>query len=147
MAIEALKEETAIIFISGLNLHKTPEVVQKAIASDEAMGPTPIIAVFDSGIEREIGVVPYFDMKDVNGFTQIKRALADYRGVPLDAPDKVTYEQEVWKNSRGRAIRAAYVASTADVVTLRLSNGKLSTFEISKLDEAGQNRVAKLAVK
>ena len=145
MAIKALKEETEIIFISGLNLHKTPEVVQKAIASDEAMGPTPIIAIFDSGVERQIGVVPYFNMKDVNGFTEVKRALADYRGVSIDAPSKVTYEAEVWKNSRGRAIRATYVSSTEDVVTMRLSNGKLTTFEISKLNEAGQKRVAKLA--
>ena len=147
MAIEALKNDTEIVFISGLNLHKTPELVQKAIASDEAMGPTPIIAVFDARVTKQIGVVPYFDMKDVDGFTKVRTALADYRGVRLDPKKEKKYEQETWKDNRGRSLVATYVTSTADVVTLRLANGKLSTIPLSRLGDDSQKRVAQLAKK
>ena len=144
MAIEALKKESFIIFISGLNLYKTPEVVQKAIASDEAMGPTPIIAVTDAKVEKKIGVVPYSVMKDVEGFTKIRTAIGEHRGMAYQ-PKITNYKVETWKDTRGRSIQATYVTSAADIVTLKLQNGKLATMAVAKLSEASQQRVKELA--
>lgn len=144
MAIEELKKDTVIIFISGLNLHKTPQVVQDAIASDEAAGPTPIVAVCDSSVETLIGVIPYFNMKDVNGFTGIRKALGEYRGIPYQ-PTESRYQLENWKDRRGRGITATYVTSASGIVTLRLQNGKLSTMAIANLSESGRKRVEELS--
>ncbi|MDF1816501.1 MAG: hypothetical protein P1V20_30145 [Verrucomicrobiales bacterium] len=144
MGIEALKNDTLIIFISGLNLHKTPEVVQEAIASKEASGPTPIIAVFDASVEKRLGVIPYFDMKDVNGFTRIRKAISDHLGIPVEEP-KNQFPLETWKDRRGRRLEATYVTSTDTIVTLRLANGKLSTMAISALGTESKKRIVELA--
>ena len=81
MAIEALKDDTVIVFITGLNLYETPEPVQKAMTSGPALGePLPIIATFDSAIENVLGVVGYSTMKKADGFTEVKAALAEFRG-------------------------------------------------------------------
>ncbi len=148
VAIEALKEQTEIIFVSGLNLHLTPEIVQDAMASDEADGPTPIIAVFDQEIQKLLGIVPYFDMKDPDGFKKVNTALADHRGVAVDKSSMARRPQpETWKDTRGRSIQATYVNSTDKEVTLRLAGGNLSTIPLTKLNEASQKRVAELASK
>ena len=140
-----------IVFIHGLNLHKTPEIVQKAISSDEAFGPIPIVAVFDAAVEKQLGVVAYYSMKDVSGFKDVQMALADNRGEgsSASAPSKplVQHLPETWKDKRGRALRASYVDSTDEQVTLRLKNGKMSTIEISTLSEGSRERVAELAQK
>ena len=119
-------------------------MVQEAIASPEAFGPTPIIAIFDNKVEEKLGVLPYFNLKDVDGMTEIKQTLADYRGTRPDS-SAPKYQQEAWKDTRGRSIQATYVTSTETMVTLRLSTGKLSTFPIEKLSEAGRSRVSELA--
>ena len=81
MAIEALKDDTVIVFIDGSNLYKTPEPVQKAMTSGPALGsPLPIVATFDSAIENALGVVGYSTMKKKDGFTKVKAALAEFRG-------------------------------------------------------------------
>lgn len=145
VAIDAIKDNSEIIFISGLNLHKCPEVVQIAIATDEADGPTPVIVAFDAALEKRLGIVPYFDMKDSEGFTKIKAALADHRGVVQKTKGiKKRPQPESW-TSRGRTIQATYVTSTEAEVTLRLSGGNQTTMPISKLSKDGQNRVAELA--
>lgn len=145
MAIDALKEDSEIIFVSGLNLHKSPEVVQAAMASKEARGPTPIIAVFDSNVEEQLGVVPYFDMKDSHGFDDVKTQLAILRGKDAEPTLSKMHAPEVWKDVRGRSINAAYVRSSEEDVTLRLSNGRLATLALSKLNEESRKRVAELA--
>lgn len=143
MAIDALKEQTEIVFISGRNLHKTPEVVQQAMASKEAFGATPIIAVFDPSVEERIGVVPYRYMKDPTAFDEVKAGLALMRGVEPE-PAKL-YPRESWEDVRGRKIQATYVSSDETTVTLRLSNGKLSTLDLSRLSDVSKARVAELA--
>jgi hypothetical protein len=52
---------------------------------------------------------------------------------------------EVWKDVRGRSVSAAYVRSSDEDVTLRLSNGKLATLELSRLSDESRKRVAELA--
>ena len=98
VAIDALKEETVIVFVSGLDLHQSPEVVQEAMASEEAFGPTPIIAVFDPQVQTTLGIVDYYSMKDVDGFSKVKTALADFRGEAADsAAPMVRHQPEPWK--------------------------------------------------
>lgn len=70
-----------IVFIDGLDLYKTPEPVQKAMTTGPALGePLPIIATFDSAIENVLGVVGYSTMRKADGFTEVKAALAEFRG-------------------------------------------------------------------
>jgi len=144
-AIDILKDDTEIVFISGLNLHKTPEPVQEAIASKEADGPTPIVAVFDDKVEERLGIVPYFHMKDVNGFRDVVKALSAWRGEAVKMPENKLHAPETWTNIRGRTLRAAYVNSTEDSVTLRLRNGKLATVPLDQLNDESQTRVAEIA--
>ena len=145
VAIDALKEETVIVFISGLDLHLTPEVVQEAMASEEAFGPTPIIAVFDPQVQTTLGIVDYFSMKDVDGFAKVKTALAEFREEAEEKAPMVQHRPETWKDNRGRSIQATYVTSSTSDVTLRLSNGKAATVGLNTLSEESQARVAELA--
>lgn len=144
MAIETLKDDTEIVFISGLNLHKTPEIVQEAMASKEAQGPIPIAAVFDARVENLLGVVPYFHMKDVDGFTEVTSALAAMRGKPSPLDSMKRHAPETWTNNRGRSIEAAYVTSSKDDVTVRLANGKTATIPLTSLSETSRARVEEL---
>ena len=130
--------------MSGLNLHESPEIVQKAMASKEAAGPIPIMATFDAKITKQLGVVPYYAMKDVDGFKKVKLAVADHLGISLETP-KITYQKEKWQDNRGRSIEATYVTSTTTSVTLRLANGKVSTLQLSRLSDASKKRVAVLS--
>lgn len=145
MAIDALKGDSEIIFVSGMNLYKSPQIVQKAMASKEASGPTPIIAVFDSKVEKQLGVVPYFHMKNSDGFDGVKIQLAMLRGEEAKPMLTKLREPETWKDVRGRKITAAYVRSSKESVTLRLANGRLSTLDLNRLSEESQARVAELA--
>jgi hypothetical protein len=145
VAIDALKENSEIVFLSGLNLYKSPKIVQKAMASKEASGPTPIIAVFDSKVEKQLGIIPYFHMKNADGFEGVNAQLAMLRGKEAEPMLTKLREPEKWQDVRGRSIVAAYVRSSEDSVTLRLSNGKLATLETSRLSEESQKRVAELA--
>ncbi len=128
-----------------MNLHKTPVIVQEAMASKEAAGPIPIIAVFDPRVENMLGIVPYFHMKDVNGFTDVKAALAALRGLPAGSNSMTQHKPETWRNARGRSLEATYITSTSEEVTLRLTNGKSSTVPLSSLSQGSQDRAAELA--
>ena len=145
VAIDALKDETVIVFISGLDLHLTPEVVQEAMASEEAFGPTPIVAVFDPQVQTTLGIVDYYSMKDVDGFAKVKTAIADFRGEAEEKAPMVRYQPETWQDKRGRTIQATYVTSSESDVTLRLSNGKAATIGIDTLSETSQARVKEIA--
>ena len=70
-----------IVFINGRNLFETPALVQEAMTSGPALGsPLPIIATFDAGIQKNLGVVGFSKMRDKDGFTAVKTALAKLRG-------------------------------------------------------------------
>ncbi len=140
-----MKDDSIIVFISGLNLHKTPEIVQAAYASKEARSPTPILAVFDAPLENLVRVVPYRVMKDPEGFTEVRSMLAEIRGIASDGVPKMKFDEEVWKGARGHTINATYISSTAEMVSMRLADGKTTTFAISLLAEDSQKRVAELA--
>lgn len=146
-AIEALKDDSVIVFISGANLHHTPAAVQQAVASKPAFGPLPIVVACDASLEKQLGAVGYRAMKDVNGFKEVKAALAQLRGKESAPETSVMARPELWRDSRGRSLTATYVSSTAGEVTLRLENGKQTTLPLSRLSEASRNRVAELAGK
>lgn len=139
-----MKHQSEIVFISGLNLYETPKIVQTAITSDAAMGPTPIVAILDAKVEVLVGVVPYFHMKDVTGFDKIRTDLGTHLGAPYK-PEEPKFGTERWSDLRGRSFDATYMTSTDKVVTFRLANGKLSTMAIGKLDEASQKLIAERA--
>ena len=146
MSIRTLKDDTVIVFVDGSNLHTTPDVVQEAFAHDKVFGsPLPIVVTFDAEIETMLGAVGHYEMKDPNGFTEVKEALAACRGKA--APDtKVTeHAPESWKDARGRSMTASYVSSTESEVTFRLEDGRHSTMKLSLLSEDSQKRVAELA--
>jgi hypothetical protein len=147
-AIEALKDDSVIVFINGLDLYDSPDLVQTSMTSGLALGsPLPIVATFDAALKKELGVVPYRMMKDANGFTAVKAAIAMNRGEEV-APEKLAQAlPEMWKDSRGRTMRATFVKSAGDDVTFLLRNGKQSTLKLSDLSEASQKRVAELAKK
>ena len=142
--MDALKSQTNFVLVTGANLFEAPQIVQDAMASKEAEGPIPIVAVTDAKVERLVGVVPYLAMKDVNGFTAVKKSLDDIlgtkEGIPV-APRK----PEKWTDVRGRSITAAYVQSNAEEVTLRLPTGKTATIPVAQLDDAGRARVKELS--
>jgi thioredoxin-related protein len=48
-------------------------------------------------------------------------------------------EYRTWSNTEGVKIEAEFVKSEGDKVTLRLRNGRLSTFPVAKLSEADQD--------
>jgi thiol:disulfide interchange protein len=56
-------------------------------------------------------------------------------------------ESRTWTNTEGVAIDAEYVKSDSDNVTLRLRNGKLTTFAQSKLSAADQTVIKDLKAK
>jgi len=56
-------------------------------------------------------------------------------------------ESRTWTNTEGVAIEADYVKSDSDNVTLRLGNGKLTTFPQSKLSAADQTVIKELKAK
>ena len=145
MSIDKLKDDTVIVFIDGSNLYTTPQVVQDAVASDAVLGsPLPIVIVTDAKIEKLLGAVGHYAIKDPNGLNELKGAIAEYRG--QEAPDlKMTkYAPEKWQDSRGRTMEAAYVSSTDKEVTLRLKDGKISTMKRSLLSDASQKRIVEL---
>ena len=137
-----------IVFINGLDLYESSELVQEAFTTGPALGsPLPIVASFDPGLTKVLGVLDYHSMKDKSGFPAVKKALSELRGKDADS-DKQTQTNhlpEMWKDSRGRELRATYVKSTGEDVTLRLKNGTVSTLKISLLSEASQKRVTELA--
>jgi len=113
--------------------------------SKEARGPIPVVAVTDPSTENLISLIPYFNMKDVNGFTGAEDGLSVMRGEMTEAKEQKTFTQETWTNSKGRSIEATYVASDESDITLKLKNGKSATIPLSTLSEASQKRAAELA--
>ena len=146
-AIEQLKDHSVIVFINGLDLYESSELVQEAFTTGPALGsPLPIVASFDAGLTKVLGVLDYDSMKDKSGFPAVKKALSKLGG--NDADKKTTQTNhlpEMWKDSTGRTLQATYVNSTGEDVSLRLKDGKVSTLKLSLLSEASQKRVTELA--
>lgn len=128
-----------------MNLHKSPQAVQDAIYSKEARGPIPVVAVTDPSAEKLISLIPYFNMKDVNGFTEAEEGLTMMRGEMAAAKGQKTFTKETWTNDKGRSIEATYVASNGTDITLKLTNGKSATIPLSTLSDESQRRAAELA--
>ena len=68
-----------IVFIDGSNLHLTPEPVQDSIAN-APLTATPIVAVFDPAIKKNLGVVGYNAIRTRDGFKDIKAEIAKLLG-------------------------------------------------------------------
>ena len=77
------------MFIDGSNLHLTPKSVVKAI-EDAPLVATPIVAVFDSAIEKNLGVLGYGDIRKRDGLKNLKAKIAELRGTD----NKVTSSPE-----------------------------------------------------
>ena len=88
-AIKAIKDDSIIVFIDGSNLHLTPKSVVKAI-EDAPLVATPIVAVFDSAIEKNLGVLGYGDIRKRDGLKNLKAKIAELRGTD----NKVTSSPE-----------------------------------------------------
>ena len=145
-AIEQLKDDSVIVFINGLDLYETSELVQEAFTTGPALGsPLPIVASFDASLTKVLGVLDYDSMKDKSGFPAVKKALSKLGGNDADKKTQTNHLPEMWKDSRDRTLRATYVNSTGEDVTLRLKNGEVSTLKLSQLSEASQKRVTELA--
>lgn len=54
-------------------------------------------------------------------------------------------EYRAWSNTEGVKIEAEFVKSEGDKVTLRMRNGRLSTFPVAKLSEADQDFIKSAA--
>lgn len=78
-AINAIKDDTVIVFIDGSNLHLTPKSVVDAIAN-APLTATPIVAVFDHAIEKELGVVGYSGIRKRAGLKDIMAEIAKLLG-------------------------------------------------------------------
>jgi hypothetical protein len=146
VAIEQLKDDSVIVFINGLDLYESSELVQEAFTTGPALGsPLPIVASFDAGLTKVLGVLDYDSMKDKSGFPAVKKALSKLGGNDADKKTQTNRLPEMWKDNSGRTLRATYVNSTGEDVTLRLKNGEVSTLKLSLLSEASQKRVTELA--
>lgn len=78
-AINTLKDDSLIVFIDGSNLHLTPKTVVTAY-ENAPLTATPIVAVFDSAIEKELGVIGYRVIRSRDGFKDIKAEIAKLQG-------------------------------------------------------------------
>ena len=78
-AIKAVKDDSVIVFIDGSNLHLTPKPVHESIAN-APLTATPIVAVFDPAIEKNLGVIGYGAIRKRDGFKNIKVEIAKLRG-------------------------------------------------------------------
>ena len=134
-----------MVLVTGANLYLAPQIVQDAMASEEAAGPIPIIALTDAKAEKLAGVVPYLAMKDERGFTAARKKLGELRGVELPVAKAVARPAETWVSIEGRKLLASFVRQTGDSVTLRLSNGRDVTMPMERLDTAGQKRARELS--
>ena len=74
-----MEDDSVIVFIDGSNLHLTPKTVHESIAN-APLSATPIVAVFDPAIERNLGVVGYRAIRSRDGFKGIKTEIAKLRG-------------------------------------------------------------------
>jgi hypothetical protein len=104
-----------------------------------------VVAVTDSSTEQLISLVPYFNMKDANGFAEAEEGLTMMRGEMAEAKIKKIYTLETWTNNKGRSIQATYVASNETDITLKLANGKSATFPISNLSDKSKSRADELS--
>lgn len=134
-----------MILVTGANLYTAPQIVQDAMASEEAAGPIPIIALTDAKVERLAGVVPYLSMKDERGFTAARAKLSELRGVEAPIAKQKALPAETWMSAEGRKLVASFISQKGDSVTLRLSNGRDVTMPLDRLDAAGQKHAKELA--
>jgi len=74
-----------IVFIDGSNLHLTPKTVVTAY-ENAPLTATPIVAVFDHEIKKELGVVGYSAIRTRDGLKDVKAKIAELLGTD----DKVT---------------------------------------------------------
>lgn len=81
-----------IVFIDGSNLHLTPKFVVTAYENAPLVA-TPIVAVFDHAIKKELGVLGYSDIRSRDGLKDLKAKIAELRGTD----DKVTSSPEAGK--------------------------------------------------
>lgn len=143
--MDALKADSEIVLVSGADLHLSPEIVQEAMASDEALGPTPIVAVFDAKVQTLLGVVPYEKMKTASGFAAVKEKLAGLKGAAAEAPKALASKIETWTSIEGRTIAASFVNVSGGNVTLRMDNGRTVSFGLDRLDAASKEKALSLA--
>ena len=68
-----------IVFIDGSNLHLTPKMVHESIAN-APLSATPIVAIFDSAIEKNLGILGYRAIRSRDGFNDVKIELKKLRG-------------------------------------------------------------------
>ena len=78
-----MKDESVIIFVDGSNLYLTPKPVRDSIAK-APLTATPIVAVFDPAIEKNLGVVGYSGIRKRAGLNEIVAEVAKLRG---DVPE------------------------------------------------------------
>jgi hypothetical protein len=133
-----------MVLVTGANLYEAPQLIQDAMASEEAAGPIPIVALTDASVERLAGVVPYLSMKDEKGFTAARKKLSELRGVELPVAKAVSHAPEAWVSIEGRKVMASFVSQKQDSVTLRLSNVRDVTMPLERLNEAGKKRALEL---
>jgi hypothetical protein len=74
-----MKNESVIIFVDGSNLYLTPKPVRDSIAK-APLTATPIFAVFDPAIEKNLGVVGYSGIRKREGLKNIMAEIAKMRG-------------------------------------------------------------------
>lgn len=72
-----------IVFIDGSNLYLMPKPVRDSIAK-APLTATPIVAVFDPAIEKNLGVVGYSGIRKRAGLNEIVAEVAKMRG---DVPE------------------------------------------------------------
>ena len=70
-----MKDDSVIVFIDGSNLHLTPKPVQDSIAN-APLTATPIVAIFDPTIKKELGVLAYGAIRKRDGFKNVKAEIA-----------------------------------------------------------------------
>ena len=78
-----MKDDSVIVFIDGSNLYLTPKPVRDSIAK-APLTATPIFAVFDPAIEKNLGVVGYSGIRKREGLKNIMAEIAKMRG---DVPE------------------------------------------------------------
>ena len=65
-----------IVFIDGSNFFRTPKLVRESITK-APLAATPIVAVFDSSLENELGILGYKAIRKRDSFKDIKARIAE----------------------------------------------------------------------
>lgn len=147
MIIDELKSSTVLVYTDSKQ--QSPGIVSKALS--ERGKYIPKVAVFDSSIEEQLGLVIYEEIKQDgdDAFDDLKKRIRAYKKAAHPKKREVSrfeatksYAERTWTNESGASFKGSFVSATDDTVTIRRSSDKREfTVQQSILSDADQTYI------